>query len=266
MPVVSRRYLRQTLGVAHVRDTRVGTTTATGPAIVDARLADLTLSGQETDVGAWIKHQGMELRVASFNAGSGAYVHAMIAATLVASGAEYERHTTLPPSEKDKAIDEAIKQLRVRREVVVAGVADLDHYPLPAGVEQVLDAFTYANPTATLDRGRAALRSFGVVETATGTEVRISPALGASQQLVLDAILAVSLGAAETATVSLPDERLVLFAAEAACWGLVARRAPRGTVGEYLRLQDAAARQYAALAKNFKIPVDRPIRFANEDA
>ena len=90
--------------------------------------------------------------------------------------------------------------------------------------------------------------------------MRIDPAIGGSAQLILDAITTLTLGAADTATVNVPDERLVLFGAEAECWQMVIKSAPRGTVDVYAGYRDAAARQYAALAKNFKTPVDRPLR------
>lgn len=263
MPVYSRKYLRQTLGRVHLRDTVVGTTTATGPAVVDQRLADTTLSGQGQYVGTWVRHNGMDLRVASFNVGSGAHVTGMILGTLVASGAEYERHGVLPPADKDRALDEAIKRLRVRREVAVDAVDGARFYPM-LDVEQVLDAYYFATPDGSLDRDRRSLRSVETVVTATGGEVRIAPALAGGQRLVLDAILGATLGAADAATVNVPDERLILYGAEAACWDLVARAAPRGTVDEYRRLRDEAARQYDALARNFAIPVDRPIRLGED--
>lgn len=264
MVVVSRKFLRQTLGTRHLRDTVVGTTTATGPAVVDVRHADTSLSGQSLHVGAWIRHNGMDLRVASFNTGSGSHVHGMIAATLVLSGAEYERHAMLPPADKDRAIDDAVKRLRVRREVAVDTVDGLHAYTLPVAVEQVLGGYYFASPHGSLDRDRRALRFVGVVVTGTGTELRIDPALAASQQVVLDAVTTLTLVAGDLGTVNIPDERLVLYAAEAACWDLMVRQAPRGTAPEYRDLRDEAARQYSQLARNFKVPVDRDLRLAED--
>lgn len=267
MPVVSRKTLRRQLGLVHVRDTYVGRTTASwGQAayslnIIDANVADLAATAPGAYVGAWLWLTGAEVRVASFNAASGAYVSAarMPSGPPTPDGFEYERHDALSPSDKNRALDDAVRRLRVRREVAAATVDGARSYPL-LDIEQVLDAYYFATPSATLDRGRTALQSVETVVTATGAEVRITPALGGSRQLVFDAILPLSLGAADEATVSIPDERLVLFAAEAKCWDLLVRRAPRGTADEYRRLRDEAARQYDALARAFKIPVDRPLR------
>lgn len=271
MPVYSRKYLRRTLGQNHIRDTYVGTTTASffsaaySLNIVDVAVSDLALSGQNAHVGAWLRVGAAELRVASFNVREGIYLSLQgifASADQPASGGAYERHAVIPPADKDRALDEAIKRLRVRQEVGLPGVAGARSYPLPDGVEQVLDGYYYASPTGTLDRDRTALRSVDVGMTATGAEVRIDPAIGDTHQLVIDAITTPSLGTSDAATVNIPDERLVLFAAEAVCWDLLVRRAPRGTADEYRALRDAAARQYAALARNFKTPVDRPLRIA----
>lgn len=270
MRTYTRRQLRQTLGQVHLRDTWVSTTTATTAqaagsfVVIDGFSADLSLSGQNLYERSTLFASGMttDARVATFNAGSGAYLSQANVFPGLALGAEFERHDSVPATEKNRALDEAIKRLRVRQEVPVAAVAGLQAYPLPAGVESVLDAYSFATPTATLDRGKTALAFWDVVATATGTEVRISPALGGSAQLVLDAITSVTLAAQEGATVNLPDERLVLFAAEAECWSYLVRRAPRGTADEYRSLRNEAARQYEALARAFKTPVDRPLRLS----
>jgi len=275
MPQFSRVQLRRLLGQNHIRDTIVGQTTASwgqvnySVNIIDFAQADLAASGQNRHAGAWLKvpSTSLELRVASFNTGSGAFLAQGVAlvpgaATFVATptGMFYELHGAVKPSDKDRAIDEAVKFLRSRREVTIESVDGLADYPLPDAVEQVLDAYSFADPGGSLTRNKTPLTSFRVVGTETGLEVRISPVLGGSQQLVLDAVVRATLGASDAATIDVPDERLVLLRAEAECWGLLAKDAPRGTADEYRRSRDDAARQYAALARNFKVPVDRPLR------
>jgi hypothetical protein len=276
MPTFSRQQLRRTLGQSHVRDTYVGSVTgSTGLAnfslnILDAVVADLRLSGQNRYVGAWLFHTGPagEIRVASFNCGSGAYVAAQNSnfAGNYPSGMEYERHEMLSPTDKNRAIDDAVKRLRVRREVALPTVEGLTTYTLdgaasPHTILEVLDAYYFADPASSLDRDHREVITARPVTTATGWELRIDRGLAASQQLVLDAVLALTLGAADTATVNIPDERLVLYGAEAKCWDLVARQAPRAAADEYRKLRDEAARAYAQLAARFKVPVDRPVGF-----
>ena len=268
-PVFSRKYLRQTLGRSHLRDTQVRLSTNTTNLangsinVMDTTLADLSLSGQGLYVGAWLLFSSAEreYRIGSFNIGSGAlWSQANSTATIFSAGQEYEIHTVLPPSDKDRAIDETVKRLWTRQEVGIDSVEKDHTYPLPPGVISVLDCYYFASPSGTLDRDRRRLTRYDVVATPTGVELRIDPALMASQQIVLDAILSVSLGTGDTATVNIPDERLVLFGAEAQCWDLLVRRAPRGTADEYRRLRDEAARQFNLLSARFKTPVDRPIR------
>jgi hypothetical protein len=276
MPLFSRVQLRRLLGQNHLRDTYVGSTTASWAQVsysvnlIDSTTADLAASGQGRHAGAWLRvpSANLTVRVASFNVASGAFVaqgNAVGPGGAVAttpSGMAFEVHNAVAPADKDRAIDEAVKRLRSRREVAIDAVDGLADYPLPDAVEQVLDVYAFASPAATLSRVKTPVRAFAVVGTETGSEVRIDPVLGGGEQLVLDAVVRATLGAADGATIDVPDERLVLLHAEAECWGLLAKDAPRGTADEYLSFQDRATRQYAALARQFKPPVDRPLRIA----
>jgi len=265
--VYSRQTLRRLLGTAHLMDTYVGQVAATTPIVnysinlLDGALADLSLSGQGLYVGSWVWLSGAEFRVASFNVASGALVsQAATTATIAVQGAEYERHDAVRPSDKNRALDEAIKRLRVRQEVGLQGIDGRTAYPLPASVEQVLGGYYFASPDGTASRGQTRLNAVRVVTTGSGPEVRIDPAIGGSQQLVLDAITTPTLGSAETATVSIPDERLVLYAAEAECWGMLTRDAPVGAMASYRERQNQAALQHARLAARYAVPVDRVLR------
>lgn len=269
MPVFSRKSLRQNLGLNNLRAAYVGTTTATGPAVVDQFGADTSFSGQTLYERSWVKHNSMEMRVASFNVGSGAYTTGMVLGTLVLSGAEYERWDLLRPSEADRALDDAIKRTRIRREVGFPSVDGVLFYAIdtaasPAVIvnpEDVLDAYYYANPTNSLDRDRRAFAQWDVEQTATGMELRFYPAVSGSYQVVMDALVTLTLGSADNATVNIPDERLILFGAEAQCWHLLAKSAPGTVRASYAQSRDEAARAYSDLAAKFKRPVARNIQF-----
>lgn len=262
MPVFSRRQLRQTLGTTHVRDTHVGVTTMSVPvvpyahAVVDQALADLSLSGQNMHVNSWLRVFGGDLRVGSFNVGSGALISNQYGAFVGAPslGMPYELHGALSPTDKDRALDEAVKALRLRREVAVGINASQTFVPLPAGVERVLHGHLFASAGDLRDRDRHELVSVDVVTTPSGAEVRFGPAPTVGGQVALDAVTVATLGLGEEATVSAPDERLILEKAAAVCWAMLARRAPRGTADEYKRLQQEAEVRYEALARNFRVP------------
>lgn len=280
-PVFSRKTLRQNLGLNHLRDVALGTITGSfGQApgnlnIIDAAMADLSYLGQGLYARSWLRLNtaDFDIRVASFNAGSGAYFSqygaANIAATMHASGTSYERHDLLPSVEKDRAIDDAVKRLRIRREVGFPSVDGAFFYAIdgaasPAIIvnpEDVLDAYYYANPANSLNRDRRELANWNVDLTGSGMEIRIAPRLSGSYQIVLDALVTLTLGAGDAATLNIPDERLVLFGAEAQCWHLLAKTSPGTQRGSYAQSRDEAARAYSDLAAKFKRPVARDIQF-----
>jgi len=169
MPIVSRQSLRRTLGQVHVRDTYVGELTASSSVagyainVVDYATANLALSGQNAYVGAWLRIFGNDLRVASFNVGSGAYVSTEFGAFMgvPSVGTPYERHEVLSPTEKDRALDDSIKRLRVRREVAIDTVEGAHTYTMPDGVQDILGWYYFASPAGSLDRVRRSLASLG---------------------------------------------------------------------------------------------------------
>jgi hypothetical protein len=210
----------------------------------------------------------MELRVASFNAPSGAFVTAQLAATTIASGAAYEAHDLLSPSDKDKCIDDAIKHLRSRQEVVVVGTQGMSYIPLdgsasPNIISDVLDVYAFVGDTN--GRTRGTVLPWRVVPTATGPELRV-PGLGASQALVLDAILVPTLGALDTATVNLPgsSDRFVLAMATARAYDLISRNTVGQEMAKFRQLRAEAAHEVSRLASRFRPQVDRPIRFDSD--
>lgn len=268
MPIFSRQMLRALLTTDYLRDGIVSTLTATGflgsVNLIDSTQADLSLTGQALYQRAWLKHNGMELRVASFNVFSGAYISLQIAGTLVVSGGTYERHDSLPPSDKDRALNDTIKRVRVRREVAIPTVPGLNLYNLdtagsPNLILDVLDAYYFTNPTGTLGRDQARLDDFTIVATATGRELRIEPALGQSQQLVLDAILTLTLGAGDTATINIPDDRWVLSGAAAKAYDLLIRKTPGQQRGALEKDRREFATEFSRLSSRFQPQIDRSI-------
>jgi hypothetical protein len=247
----------------------VGTTTASWGSVAgslvffDAGTADLSASGENRYAGALLYFSGLEARVGSFNAGSGAYVSAARGPASWPSGGEYERHEMLGGLDKNLALDDAVQRIRVRQEVGITTLSgavfyDLDTAASPHRIADVLNAYVWANPGDVADRGKRVFSTPArVVPTATGVELRIDTALDLSHLLVVDALLELTLGAGDTATVNLPDERLVLAGAAAKCWDLLAQRSPGTQVAVYERRRDDASRQFSDLAARYKPPTSR---------
>lgn len=267
MPVFSRKVLRQTLGQSWLRDTVVSRTSASwGYAafslnFIDFTSAGLGASGLNLYVGSWLYMSGAEIRVASFNAGSGAYFSqdsgALLGTTIV-SGSEYERHDMLPPTDKNRALDDVIPRLRIRQEVGITALSgalfyDLDAAASPHRIADVLDAYVFSSPSDPANRVK---RSFStrpvVVPTATGVELRIDAALDLSSLLVVDALLELTLGLGDNATINIPDDRPLLAGAAAKCWEMMVARSPAQQVSLYQQRQYAAAREFSRLSARDK--------------
>ena len=266
MPVYSRKTLRQALGRSHwIRDTLVGTTTGswgnTGSATIwDSAKANLLYSGEDLYHRSWAKAAGCELRIATWNTGSGAWMALQTAGSTIASGVEYEIHEMIAPSEKDEALDETIKRVQVRREEPVWSVDQARIYALPAGVIDVLDCYYFASPNGSLTRDRGNFNHWEPVETGSRSEIRIDPPLTVSQQLILDALVIPTLGAADTATVSLPNDRWIIAGAAVDCLSRLAARSPGQEGARYEERRKAAARAYSSLSARFQVQIDRPVQ------
>lgn len=249
MPIVSRSYLRQRVGQLRLRDTYVGTTSgsldAVGSAyVIDAAVANLAFSGESLFQRAWLKVNGMEFQVASFNTGSGAYVTLQTAATIVPSGAQYERHLKLSPAQKDREIDGVVGRLWTRQELPISTIDGRLQYSIGQGFK-VFGVYYFANPTGSIDRQpREMPIGWNIATTGSGREIRLpfGGALGGSQQIVLDAQVRATLGAADTATINIPDEDWVLNGITARCYQAMAADAPGQEANRYEKL----AVQYGA--------------------
>lgn len=270
MPVFSRRHLRRSLGQNALRDTYVGTTTHSlganaAVAVLDRYLSDPFLSAAKYQ-GAWLLVASVQYRVASYNYQSGSVMSGQTAVNALASGMDFELHQILPPDEKDRCIDDVIRRVRVRREVGIRSTDGLREYPLdgsasPHSVVAVLDAYYFANPTNSLNRDRREFTSKVAVQTATGVELRVDPPLGSGNQLVLDAILTLSLGSGDAATINIPDERLIIAGAEAKAYDFLMRQTPGQQSDTYKQARQDAAREFSRLSAIFKPQVTRTIQF-----
>jgi hypothetical protein len=165
-PQYSRRYLRQRLGRDWLRDTIVGTVSATiaagGTTVTDTAHADPTMSGEQMYFRHHLRLTGIDgvihdTRVASFGCASGDFIAGVGAPEIVPVGAVFEVHAMLSPAEKDRALDAVIRDVRVRREIPIESVDGATVYSIPGIVEA---ENLIENPSVELD-----INGF----TATGT-------------------------------------------------------------------------------------------------
>ena len=271
MPVYSRRTLRQRLSTEILRDTIVSTTSGssgitTGSYIIlDSSKADPTASGEQLYFRHWLRLLGsagriQDVRVGSFNTGIGAFAGAVVLATTVFSGMPYEVHGALDPAEKDAVLDAVIREVRIQEEQPLWSVKDMTIYSLGPEVLDVIDVRYYADPAGSLNRDEGRLTWFGLAKTATGQELRISEALPASYQLIYDAIVTVSLGAGDLATVNLDSDNLVIWGAAARCYWMLEQQAPGQEAGKYKERRAEAARKYSVLSARFQPKIVRKIQ------
>jgi hypothetical protein len=216
---------------------------------VDSSQADPTASGEQLYQRHWLRLLGsagliQDLRVASFNTGSGAFLGAQTLATTVFSGMPFEVHALLAPDDKDRCLDAVIRDLRVRQELPIWANANSHVYSLGPEVLYVLDVRYYTQPTDSLNLGEHQCPWWKVTPTATGHYLSVQPSLLPSQQLVVDAVLGLSLGAGDLATVNLPSDEWALSGAAARCYWLLGQQAPAQNAGDYKERRMEAAREY----------------------
>ncbi len=271
MPTYSRRTLRQDLGKFHLHDTIVSTTSGSWGTqagsinIYDSSLADPTASGESLYQRQWLRLLGslgliQDLRVGSFNTGSGAFLSALTLATTVFSGMPYELHAMVDPADKDRALDEVIEHIRVRQEKPIWAIDNGHFYSLGPDIQDVIDVRYLSQPTDSLNPGEHIVQWFKVESTGSGVQLRIHPSLPASYQLIVDALTSISLGSGDLATVNLPDEDTVLWGAAAQCFWFLESRAPGQEAGIYKARRQEAAREYTKLSQRFMPKITRRIQ------
>lgn len=274
VPIFSRKTLRQSLSRDHLADLTLLAITASFGSynFLDNRFADATFTADSRFERAWGRlfqssnvAAGNDFRVATFNAASGAFVSAQLNATSVPSGAEVEIHRLMAPSDKDRAIDEVVRRLLVRQEVGLPSVDGVTFYSIdgaasPHRLAAVLNVYYFANPTGSLTRDQRYFDWTNINVTATGVELRVQPAINGSNQIILDAVLQMTLGASEVATINLPDADWLLTGAAAAVYDRLAQDAPRHE-NDFRRLRREKVVAFAQLTQKYAPPIDRKIQF-----
>ena len=198
--------------------------------------------------------------MASFNTGSGAFYSPVALASTIFSGMPFEVHALLSPAEKDRQLDNVIRDVRYRQEVPIWAIDSGSVYSLGPEIMDIIDVRYLSDPTDSLSIGEHGMDWWKWEKVATGQYLRVAPALSYSQQLIIDAVLAVSLGASDLATVNLPDDGLVLWGASARCYWLLQQRAPGQEAGEYAAKGQQAATQYTRLSARFQPVIAKKIQ------
>ncbi len=271
MPTFFRQDLRQAVGIIRMKECTVGTAQLTvnaGQSVVafDPNYANLDLSGQNIYQRSYLRAGGADYRVGSFNYASGAWVSAQIAMATIASGSVFEVHERISARDLDLCIDEAILQMRIDREVGIPSVDGHTFYTLdgaasPNTIMDIQNVYVFASPDNSLDRVRRDFSQQDIAFTGSGMELRLPNGIGGSQQIVLDALLQLTLAAGEAATINLPARDWVLWGAAAQAYHMLIQKAP-GQDAKILEQRRAeAARAYTKLTQRRQPPVDRRISF-----
>lgn len=276
MPVYQKKALRQSLGQLFLRDTQVLNTAASyGPAgsvfFLDPTQANTAFSGERLYARAYLYHPDTQqtFRCASFNCASGAYVTAQVSATTIQSGSAFEVHELLSPAEKNLCLDRVVDQIPVVQEVGIPTVDGARFYNLEAAaspnyLRDVLDCWYYADPSNSLDRQRGQIIEYGIETTGSGRELRISPALAASQQIIVRAIVNMTLGSTDAATLNLPNDELLLWGATARAYQLLIARSPGQEAGQLKERQGEALRAWQALRTRYTPQITKRIGFGEQ--
>ena len=272
MPIYNRRTLRQDLSREWLRDIVVGRTSGSWGLqagsfnIIDSSQADPTASGEQLYTRHYLRLLGslgfiQDLRVGSFNTGSGAFLGAQTLATTIFSGMSFEVHGALSPAEKDLMLTRTIEGLGAMQQEIPVWTIDQSHvYSLGSEIVDVVGVRYLADPTNSLNRSPHHINHFNFIKTATGQELRISPALTYSYQLILEAITTLTLGAGDLATINLPSEQLALAGTAMRCYWLMEQNSPGRDNKLYKDKRMEAAASYRSLAARFQPIITRRIQ------
>lgn len=258
MPTFARKALRQEIGTIRLRECTLGTTQLAVPAgtavvAMDPNLANLDLSGQNLYQRAYLRVGSIDYRVGSFNYQSGAFVSAQLVQQPIASGADFEVHDRLSATELDRCIDEVLKGVRVQQEVTMNTLPGLQYYNIetaasPHLVVDMGQVYFFADPSNSTNRDRRDLSQFSLVMTGSGRELRLPTGLDGSQQIVLDALLELTLPADDAATVTLLNSDWVSWGAAAQAYQLIIQRTPGQESTLFEKRRAEAARMFTKLA------------------
>ena len=269
-PTYTRKQLFQTTARLLDNRTWVGTTAGSiGAAgtvyFLDARTANTAFSGERLYDRAWVWDHGTQqaFRVASFNTASGAFITVQTAASPLASGGDFTVIPRLSPYDLNLSIDRTVSRMRGRQEVVIQATDQAHYYTIDtaasgASVQKVLNVYYFAQATATTDRDIRYFWWWGVQTTGSGTtELRIDPSVASGAQIVLDAIVDMTLGAAETATINLPHDEWLHSGALMHAYNLLVQQAPGQASGELRQNRAEWANQWRVANAKYQPLVDR---------
>jgi hypothetical protein len=124
----------------------------------------------------------------------------------------------------------------------------------------VLDVRYLSDPSNTLHPGEKQVPWFRVDATASeGRELRIAPALRASQTLILDVLTGARLGEHDLAMVDLPSDEWILAGAAARCLWLLEQRAPGKEAGMYRERRQEAVKLFSRLSQRYQGAISRRV-------
>lgn len=285
MPVFSRKQLRRDIGYDFTHDLRpvVGNTQGasfgqfdqTDWFVSNVLHSNRAASGMNLYQNAWVFVEGStanadtsntfhEYMVASFNCGSGAYIIQMPSWEYVDVNSFFELHTRVSPEDKNRAIDDTIKRIRIKQEVGITSIDGALSYTIdgaasPFVIDRILDMHISADPSNSLNIDLRHISDWKIVSTATGNLLRLQYAVQGSQQIIMECILIPSLGG-EVATISVPDERWILAGAAMRCYDFMIQAAPAQQVAQLVQRRAEWSAEYARLSSLFQPDYAEPIR------
>lgn len=279
MPTYSRRSLRQNLALnfldtkSYVGNTALSLGAQATAAFMDQYQANAAFSGRTQFQDAWLyaPDTAQTFRAASMNSASGAFVTMQMTSTAIASGAQFEVHLGLSPQEMNRSLDRAINRMRLRQECLVTAMDGVQFYNIdgaasPSSIQKVLNVFYNADPTSTTSRNQRYFDWWGTKTTGSGTfELDIYPPIASGAQIVMDAIIDMTLGAGENATINLPHDEWAYAGAALHCYNLLIQRAPGQADATLLRRRREYAAWWRDVSGKFMPMVDRSMQGAFDE-
>ncbi len=276
MPVTSRKQLRRDLASLYLNELTLGTSQITvNPTsamnIMDPVLANTDYSGQNLYQRAFIRVGSADYRNGSYNFQSGAFAagQAVLLVTL-GSGADFEINQRWSAPQLDGCIDQVILLQQVEREISFPSVDGqtayvIDNVASPNTIVDWRQIYYFADPTSTVNRVRKDFPQVDVVQTATGKELRIPQGIGGSQQIVIDALLQLSLPSGDAATINIPDRDWLMWGAAARAWNLLIQGTPGQDASLLKERRAEAARAFTKASQRHQPGMERKITFETPD-